>query len=31
MNGGITPLILNLGTIWRWVVNFTFPVALFPG
>jgi len=22
-NGGVGPRILNLGAIWRWVVNFT--------
>jgi hypothetical protein len=28
-NGGITPLILDLGTRWRWVVSFT-PCLLYP-
>jgi hypothetical protein len=28
-SGGITPHILNLGTKWRWVVNFT-PRLLYP-
>jgi hypothetical protein len=26
---GIDPLILNFGTIWRWVANFT-PRSLYP-
>jgi hypothetical protein len=28
-SGGIAPRILNLGTIWRWVVSFT-PRLLYP-
>jgi len=28
-NGGIAPLILNLGTRWKWVVSFT-PHLIYP-
>jgi hypothetical protein len=28
--GGIAPLILNLGTRWRWVDSFIFPVEPYP-
>jgi len=30
VNGRIAPLILDLGTRWRWVVSFT-PRSLYPG
>ena len=28
--GGVHPLILNLGAIWKWVVNFIPPKCLLP-
>ena len=30
-SGGLAPLIFNLGTKWRWLVNFHAPAALLPG